>query len=401
MFSRINKLKCILTFIIAIVIPPPLMAANSVDIQMTCLEQHDTIWIHPDGNPAPATFDIFIENDVAIGGISLGLKIWSPGSATWEYRDVSDSFDLPDTSYKYISVAPGSRLDPPEGAFDLTGLLLDESSMDGTDHDTIHIGGVSLMQSLLAGPHEHMMSLHFKPGLSCPPSLICIDSTFVPPAGNFVFSDVDGRTFAPEVLWESGGKCWPIIPLYHIHIAGEIKVEPFTIYARDAYSAEPDTVILRLGNFCSDLYGAEEIEWTYINYGLNTFSKTVIDSFPGFDGPVLEICADRSEFILNYPDLWWNVTTITVIADGDFVGGAVLDAYGSFTAIGLTPGDANGDDIADVGDVVRIVDYLERGGTEPIPWETADADGNGTVQMADIIYLINYIFRHGPPPTHP
>ncbi len=401
MYLLINRIIIVLALTAVVFIPHELEAVNSVDIEMTSHRQHDTLWINGLGDPVPATFDIYIENDIGLGGISLGFKIWTPDEAGWEYRDVSDSFALPDSEFNYLSVVPGSRLDPPNEAFDLTGLLITEKSMDGQNHDTIQIGGISIMDSLPPGPREHMMSIHFNPEVPGWQSHICFDTTFVPPSGNFVFVDTKGHTFAPDILWEYGSKCWVVAnaPIYN---NGKVTVEPDTINARDAYSGEPKTVIIRVG---FSWYEAEDIATVHVNYSLDLtpLSTSIIDSFPGYSGSVLEMIFDMSDFILTYDDLWWGTTMQFVRVSGYFYDGnnMDLDTYHIIPAIGLTPGDANGDDIANVGDVVRIIDYLERGGAVPVPWETADADGNGTVQMADVVYLINYIFRHGPPPNHP
>jgi aminopeptidase N len=65
---------------------------------------------------------------------------------------------------------------------------------------------------------------------------------------------------------------------------------------------------------------------------------------------------------------------------------------------GYIRGDANHDLVVDVGDVVYIVNYLYRGGPEPLPLESADVNCDGVVNVGDVVYLINYLFRGGPPP---
>ena len=61
-------------------------------------------------------------------------------------------------------------------------------------------------------------------------------------------------------------------------------------------------------------------------------------------------------------------------------------------------GDANGDQIIDLGDVVYLVNYLYKGGPEPIPLEAGDANCDGEVDLEDIVYLINYLYKDGPAP---
>ena len=62
------------------------------------------------------------------------------------------------------------------------------------------------------------------------------------------------------------------------------------------------------------------------------------------------------------------------------------------------PGDANGDQIVNVGDVVYLVSYLYRDGPAPDPLAAGDADCDGMINVGDVVYLVNYLYREGPPP---
>ncbi len=61
-------------------------------------------------------------------------------------------------------------------------------------------------------------------------------------------------------------------------------------------------------------------------------------------------------------------------------------------------GDANGDEVIDVADVMYLINYLFLGGSEPIPWESGDVNCDGEVDIGDVTYLINYLFLGGSPP---
>ena len=61
-------------------------------------------------------------------------------------------------------------------------------------------------------------------------------------------------------------------------------------------------------------------------------------------------------------------------------------------------GDANGDLIINIGDVVYLVDYLYKNGSAPIPLEAGDANCDIKVDLGDIVYIINYLFKYGPQP---
>ncbi|MCK4224647.1 MAG: dockerin type I repeat-containing protein [candidate division Zixibacteria bacterium] len=66
---------------------------------------------------------------------------------------------------------------------------------------------------------------------------------------------------------------------------------------------------------------------------------------------------------------------------------------------GYVYGDANGDGVIDLGDVVYLINYLYRDGDPPNPIEAGDANCDGTVDLGDAVYLLNYLFRGGPPPS--
>jgi hypothetical protein len=61
-------------------------------------------------------------------------------------------------------------------------------------------------------------------------------------------------------------------------------------------------------------------------------------------------------------------------------------------------GDANGDKVINVADIVCLVNFLYRSGDPPIPMQAGDANCDGIVDIADIVYLVNYLYRGGDPP---
>jgi hypothetical protein len=63
------------------------------------------------------------------------------------------------------------------------------------------------------------------------------------------------------------------------------------------------------------------------------------------------------------------------------------------------PGDASGDSLADLADVVFHLNYLYRYGPQPCMCEAADCNGNCVVDLGDLVYLLGYLFREGPDPV--
>jgi hypothetical protein len=61
-------------------------------------------------------------------------------------------------------------------------------------------------------------------------------------------------------------------------------------------------------------------------------------------------------------------------------------------------GDANRDDQTDLGDVVHLINYLYKSGSEPLPIEAGDCNRDEMVDLGDVIYLLNYLYKDGPHP---
>ena len=67
-------------------------------------------------------------------------------------------------------------------------------------------------------------------------------------------------------------------------------------------------------------------------------------------------------------------------------------------SIGFVCGDANADGDVNLGDAVSLINYVFKGGAEPLPYEAGEVNLDGVVNLADAVYLINYIFKGGPAP---
>jgi hypothetical protein len=61
-------------------------------------------------------------------------------------------------------------------------------------------------------------------------------------------------------------------------------------------------------------------------------------------------------------------------------------------------GNANGDAIVDISDVVYIIAYIFSGGSAPSPLAAGDANCDSIVDISDAVYLIAYIFSGGAAP---
>jgi hypothetical protein len=158
----------------------------------------------------PSQFIFSFENDVKWGGYSMGFQIYSGGGATWTWANTGGL-----GTKGAIKVLAGCRQDPPGTVWDLGGFQLNEVDMNNATPDVFLIGGVAMMQGMQPGPLQAMVTADFVPGgptNELPENIICVDSIFVPPAGNFVWVDALGGAHTPDVVWPIGEKCWPVYP---------------------------------------------------------------------------------------------------------------------------------------------------------------------------------------------
>ena len=62
-------------------------------------------------------------------------------------------------------------------------------------------------------------------------------------------------------------------------------------------------------------------------------------------------------------------------------------------------GDCNEDGTINSADIIYYVNYLFKGGPDPVPMRTVgDVNCSGGLGSSDIIYLVNYLFKGGPKP---
>lgn len=77
------------------------------------------------------------------------------------------------------------------------------------------------------------------------------------------------------------------------------------------------------------------------------------------------------------------------------------DSDGVGDACDYICGDANGDETANVGDVVCLTNLVFHDGPEPVPVEAGDANGDGSINIGDAVVLVDYVFNFGPAPVCP
>jgi parallel beta-helix repeat protein len=84
-----------------------------------------------------------------------------------------------------------------------------------------------------------------------------------------------------------------------------------------------------------------------------------------------------------------------------FIATCGQDGYPLLSGCTYLRGDANGDGIIDLGDLVYLIGYLYKGGPVPDPVWVGDCNCDEIVNLGDVVYLISYLYKGGPPPSCP
>lgn len=165
-----------------------------------------------------------------------------------------------------------------------------------------------------------------------------------------------------------------------------------------------ETITLYLGNFTGGRTAGDVDESEIIiNESIVPSASSILASYPNFTGDVLAIDVDREAFAGTYGAIT-DTLPMGYSIDWKFTGDpALYSAYGSVVLMGesdpFIAGDANGDDVINIGDPVFLINYIFKGGPAPDPHDSGDANCDDTVNIGDAVFLINYIFGGGPPPS--
>jgi len=248
-------------------------------------------------------FRIWYENDFLLSAFQSGMRIYSPDGATWTWNTQPDGYGPNGlgTGGQYVTVVPGSRMDPPATVWDYSDLIVSEKNIDGITPDTIFPGAMALYNGLPAGPLEHMLSLHFSPadtGDGGPVATICIDSAFVPPGGKFIFVDVAAVTLVPTI---NGPFCYPVT---FSDSDGDGILDGLdncpTVFNPDQLDADADDI----GDACDSCTDTDGDGFGNPGYAANTCDEDNCPDIPNPDqtdtdgdgaGDLCDICPDHPE----------------------------------------------------------------------------------------------------------
>jgi len=181
------------------------------------------------------------------------------------------------------------------------------------------------------------------------------------------------------------------------------RISPDLVYKFYQFAVEPMDVTIHLGNL-EEGHSVEDInpETVRINDVLTPAEMNILDSYPGYDGKVMEMVLPMTDFITSYP-LMWDSTMHTYIVTGQYL--VKCDPFIEGCEVmmrGHISGDVNVDDMVNIMDIMSLVDFLYNNGPRPRPMlEAADVNSSGAVNILDLNLLVRYVLANGPKPACP
>jgi hypothetical protein len=126
--------------------------------------------------------------------------------------------------------------------------------------------------------------------------------------------------------------------------------------------------------------GTGSLTWTQVGTGLDG------------SGLVLSTSGEVTGIPAYYGDVSFTAQAADALDDSD------QKAFSIHILPDWICGDADGDELVNISDVVFLVSYIFGGGPAPEPLQAADANCDTNVNISDAVYLVSYIFGGGDAP---
>ena len=199
------------------------------------------------------------------------------------------------------------------------------------------------------------------------------------------------RICESDTFWYEGDGVTDLIPLGQ---ATETKLlfkpDPQMLVFLYAYPAVIDTIFI--GNVEEINILEVDPASIVINGAIPATGVTVLESHPGFIGPVLQVLFPAKDFINNLGVIYGQ-STQPYIVTGSTYDNTEFSYTGEIDFIGHLLGDVNGDDKIDLLDILYLIDYIYGDGAAPLPGvEFGDVSRDGEVNLLDILKIIEIVY---------
>jgi len=160
-------------------------------------------------------------------------------------------------------------------------------------------------------------------------------------------------------------------------------------------------VQIHLGNLPTSMTVADIASTSVkINGTLSPRSQTILSSYPGFVGQVLELNTFGMVFRNSFPTPTSDTASCEYTVSGRFADNTPFTATGQVKFLPFIQGDVDGDGAVSLQDLAILGTYLRQGSPVPTSMENADVNGDGIVNLTDFSTLMKMLSRsEGQKPT--
>ena len=354
------------------------------------------------------TFDIGWYNNTGhvLQAYTNGFQIYSPTGAEWTTTTAISTGSIGLDEFPVVFQV--DVFNPTGSGADTVGF----GALDMFGDNGLYDGYQGVPFQIEIGPIPHQYN----------GGMICLDSSFYPPGGSWLWSLVNGPTQPPD--WDgphcfnietyipdsvivpsvsTGNPCYgvqPVMTKLTQPIKGAsipIKI-PINIYV-DSISFDGLMTNDWNNNYreISHLYQYIYVELANSNgYEIPAGTTTVFN---------IHFTSDAECYVDHL--MHWDTTLSGNPAKALLFSGqnnndlsAAFDRLRDLsTDYGSRPGDIDGNQKVNVADLTFYVDYLFKGEAEPCPYNILDANGSCTgPNVADLTYLVDFVFKGGPDP---
>ena len=211
----------------------------------------------------------------------------------------------------------------------------------------------------------------------------------------FTLPEEDWFSEGPAYIDLAGeeGSAWFDDICYYYATLSEASIQPDTLFSIQAYAYPALDIDIIIGNFGGGFDATNvNLASLVVNDLISPLSCNVLSSYPGFDGNVISLSLNGTDFINSYP-VWWNWGTELFNVSGFLNNGNLLTADAGFVSRGHTRGDVNEDGILNLLDIIYLLNNIYNEGPDPIPIpDIGDLNKDAEINMMDVLILIQRIY---------
>ena len=173
----------------------------------------------------------------------------------------------------------------------------------------------------------------------------------------------------------------------------------YTSLSTTMETGESYPITVELGNGITPNIGAVWIDWNQ-DLTFDMSEEVDLDVFSG-EGPYTGNVIPPGNAVSGTTMMRVRVNYNTYPPPCGYTDHGEVEDYTINVNVTYICGDADGNQLVNIADVVYLINYVFGGGPPPDPLLAGDVDCNALVNIADVVYLINYIFGGGPDPCDP